>query len=494
MASRFPLVLVNGNLSELPAGDTLSVVLPAPPHNDLAGLQGGAAGEYYHLTAAQATDVSNLSSSLSGKQASLVSGTNIKTINNTSLLGSGNIALNSDSIALRNVGAGVAELLTVTDMADHFLTGAVVNGCGATDNGNGTFSIASGEVMIRDAASDHSSLHTFALSAAGPFTPADNDVTYYYIDYNGGNPVWASGISTSDYNGQNKMQAYSVARQGTRLFIIDARGQSLDGNRKVRRLLLETSGANQNGYWHTRGGSVLAASGLALSVTQGKFYYGLAPIAHTAFDTTVAGTADANVFDYYYARNNWTYTANSKTINSTQYDNAGTLSNLVAGRYRTDWVYLVLSAGTPKLVVVMGNAQHASLAEAQAATMPASIPAWMDGASVLLGQAVVLKGATTLTIQSAFNTGFTGSPTATHNDLGALQGGAAGEYYHLTAAQATDVSNLSSSLSGKQATLVSGSNIKTINGSSILGSGDINIGGGTGSASGFEQSFLLMGA
>ena len=46
----------------------------------------------------------------------------------------------------------------------------------------------------------------------------------------------------------------------------------------------------------------------------------------------------------------------------------------------------------------------------------------------------------------------------------------------------------------KQTLLVSGTNIKTINGISVLGSGNINIEAGTGGSTGFEQSFLLMGA
>lgn len=45
-----------------------------------------------------------------------------------------------------------------------------------------------------------------------------------------------------------------------------------------------------------------------------------------------------------------------------------------------------------------------------------------------------------------------------------------------------------------QAVLVSGTNIKTINGSSILGSGDLTVSGGSGGSTGFEQTFLLMGA
>lgn len=42
----------------------------------------------------------------------------------------------------------------------------------------------------------------------------------------------------------------------------------------------------------------------------------------------------------------------------------------------------------------------------------------------------------------------------------------------------SDVTSLQSTLDGKQATLVSGTNIKTINGTSVLGSGDLTVSGG----------------
>lgn len=47
-------------------------------------------------------------------------------------------------------------------------------------------------------------------------------------------------------------------------------------------------------------------------------------------------------------------------------------------------------------------------------------------------------------------------------------------------ATASDISTLNTAISGKQATLVSGTNIKTINSSSILGSGNLNVGTVTG--------------
>lgn len=59
-----------------------------------------------------------------------------------------------------------------------------------------------------------------------------------------------------------------------------------------------------------------------------------------------------------------------------------------------------------------------------------------------------------------------------------------------------DQSDLNSELSGKQDNLISGTNIKTINGSSVLGSGDLTVGGGGGTHAllkpNFGQSFTSM--
>lgn len=45
----------------------------------------------------------------------------------------------------------------------------------------------------------------------------------------------------------------------------------------------------------------------------------------------------------------------------------------------------------------------------------------------------------------------------------------------LAAAVGADVKALDDALTGKQATLISGTNIKTVNGGSILGTGDITL-------------------
>ena len=69
----------------------------------------------------------------------------------------------------------------------------------------------------------------------------------------------------------------------------------------------------------------------------------------------------------------------------------------------------------------------------------------------------------------------------------ALNAKANSSHTHSTA----EVTGLDAALSGKQATLVSGTNIKTINGVSVLGSGDIIVSGGIGGSTGATDNAVL---
>lgn len=51
--------------------------------------------------------------------------------------------------------------------------------------------------------------------------------------------------------------------------------------------------------------------------------------------------------------------------------------------------------------------------------------------------------------------------------------------------------NLNTELAGKQATLVSGASLKTINGQSLLGSGDLTITGGSGGGATLDDVIAL---
>lgn len=72
----------------------------------------------------------------------------------------------------------------------------------------------------------------------------------------------------------------------------------------------------------------------------------------------------------------------------------------------------------------------------------------------------------------------------------ALDGKASSTHTHTQ----SDITNLTTDLAGKQATLVSATNIKTINGSSILGSGDLTIGASLTSAEAFCTAETTLSA
>ena len=80
---------------------------------------------------AKENDIQNkINELVDDKQDTLVSGTNIKTINNTSILGSGNIDIQGGGSS-RNIGEIVASTIPLTDAGLHLLDGALINGSGS---------------------------------------------------------------------------------------------------------------------------------------------------------------------------------------------------------------------------------------------------------------------------------------------------------------------------------------------------------------------------
>ena len=97
------------------------------------------------------------------------------------------------------------------------------------------------------------------------------------------------------------------------------------------------------------------------------------------------------------------------------------------------------------------------------------------------------------------DTGATGATGATGPQGPQGETGAAGRdgYVQYTAGSNVSISDqdvISVDLSGKQDTLVSGTNIKTVNGSSLLGSGNITIEGGSGGLSSVAHNNTMSGA
>lgn len=325
-----------------------------------------------------------------------------------------------------------AQSFTLQLLADHVWSAGVMDGCDLTDNGNGTFSLSAGEAVIRATASGHTTLYRVTLASQLNIALTDDSTNYVYLDYNSGAPQFAVSTSITSFNCMDKCIAYVVHRDGNLLHWVEAREQNVDSNRKTRQFLLR-----QSRFHHDSGGSTLGSNLLALTLTAGAFNFMLQSIPHDAFDTSVAGTANANVFTLWtLAGAIWTETPDAKVINTTLYNNTttGTVT-LGNNKFGASWVYLVNNAPS-ELHVVMGQAEYPNIESTRVATPPTSVPTLISGLGSLVGFVVYEKGVTAFdNVYSAFTQFFSPGLATTHNGLSGLQGGALNEYFHLTSAQ-----------------------------------------------------------
>lgn|SRR5512139_60802 len=333
----------------------------------------------------------------------------------------------------------MAHVYSLQELMDHEWSAGVVDGATLTDNGNGTISLSASTAVLRATTDPHLTLYGVVTAAQLNIALTDDATNYVYLDWNSGSPLFSVSTSVTAFNCLDKCLAYVVHRSGNVLHWIDAREQNVDFNRKYRQFSLKIER-----FRHANDGTVLGSSGLAITLTAGTFYFMVQQIDHIAFDTTVAGTANANVFTLWYRNGvgGWTETANQKTVTTTTYDgNTGTPVTLGNNKFGVTWFY-VINDSPSELHAVMGQAEYANLASAEAASPPASTPTIVSGMGSLVGFVVYEKGNTVFdNVLSTFSQSFTASAATTHNGLAGIQGGTTNEYYHLTASQSQQVTD-----------------------------------------------------
>ena len=124
---------------------------------------------------------------LNGKQATLVSGTNIKTINNESILGSGNIDIQGGG---KTIEAGRGITITTGETADTVSFNLPISA------GTGTNSIVEGDSTTANGSYSHA--EGYESSASGSYSHAEGVSTYAKGSYSHaeGNSTKASGSSS----------------------------------------------------------------------------------------------------------------------------------------------------------------------------------------------------------------------------------------------------------------------------------------------------------
>lgn len=426
--------------------------------NQLSGATSGNTNSINQLSGVTSgnTTVINLHTQQINQLSGVTSG-NTNSINQLSGVTSGNTnAINYIS----GVTSGLTEQINSLDFENIHLTGGtgwdlydwfnqtqsagrLTSGGDITDNGNGTVYVPSGTGLIK---SDSPSGCTDCFANWQPTTHVSWDSVaslpmvnnaYNFIYFNG---TLSAITATTNFYSISPYKDFTLGR-----------GYRIDNETIVR--LCGTNLWNFNRRVQTFGEEVfpiVRASGMIVGETGTRNITVSAGILWAElvnrFTTTAKNTASGDTFTAYYraAVSGFTSLTGQTQINNTQYDDGdGTLGTLTNTRYGVHWVYIVHDSS---IHVVFGQDEY-TLTAAEQAQPPASIPGLLSSYGTLVAKIIIQKNAASFTeIQSAFDTTFQSENVAVHNDLSGLQGGTAGEYYHLTNSQLTSVGTISNKL------------------------------------------------
>lgn len=304
-----------------------------------------------------------------------------------------------------------------------------------TTNGDGTFNLGDASARLYNNSTNSGPVNEYQVTGISNITPADNEVTFVTVDYNSGNPIYSTTQDVNDVNTSNVIPVYTIYRYGIIIDKLSWDSAALGFNDKMLQRIAHTER-----FVRESGLALAENAGRVITISAGAAWYGITGVSLAAIQSDTTPTSL------------WTTDgATWSNANVTQYNNtlyqgvAGTVA-LTAGHYGVNWIYRNLDEDQGRIFTLLGTDSYPLLSTAEIAQPPADMPDVIKSNSILIGKIIVLNGASSSTgIQSAFDEIFVGTPITNHNDLSAIQGGTAGEYYHLTNDELVTVQTLDAS-------------------------------------------------
>lgn len=308
------------------------------------------------------------------------------------------------------IDGGSPTISRLQDYLDNIGSTGFFSGGVITDGGSGTIDVTAGEGMIRKTDDDNAPLLTFQWPSVTGMAITNNTTQYVYVDYNGGSPQVV--LDSSEFSENNTKIIIGVTTNETgaieSVFNLGVRLEESIG--EAGRFLRHVHGVTRN---ERLGGLLLGHSGDAnrdVTITSGELLWGRTTYPISAFDTSGVG-----VFD--------TYSASGKEATGVsqwpneQYDNAGTLTTMTNNRWAVLWFYL---EPDDHVVMIYGINQYVTEAQAEDESVPSVIPNRLSATGKLIGRFIFQKSDDTATVQSTFDTVFTGSGVTDHGNLAGL--------------------------------------------------------------------------
>jgi len=310
--------------------------------------------------------------------------------------------------------------------------GLITNATGWTDNNNGTLSLPQVTVALYNNTNFIEPLKVYTVASGttgsgGIPSLFNEDTSYVVIEYNGGNPRYYVYDNDSVVTDSDVVLFMITYRSGNFVHVLEFGNYGAGLPNKLNdRIVMTDRFARESGFSLGLSGSTGVVT-LSAGVAWNGVYRQSLPSLNSQDDI---------FFQSFHSGGTWVYTTTSDTLNNLYYDSSTNRVLATAGKYLVNW-YFRGQEVNDHLYEVWGTDEYDSVAEAQLSVEP-SLPELVTSHAFLVGRIIVQVSATTGAVESAFVSVFQSTQVTAHNDLTAIQGGSAGQYFHLTLSQYTN--------------------------------------------------------
>mgnify|MGYP000717967109 CR=1 FL=1 len=332
----------------------------------------------------------------------------------------------------------VADIPSLQLAIDYFESATIISGCALSLSATpGAVDMANGSCLFR-VASGPSEFETFTIQLV-PTTLAipivDGSSALIYLRYNG------AGVEPSVEVQNGAIKPADIINLGntTRVPV----GVANRVGNEVTYVTFGTFGITH--AWRNeirlidqriaiiKNSAIISKTGddnLQIAMTAGTYYFGVTRLTSPAYPVVT--------FTYWHLENgtNWTPSAGSNAIDNLNKQGGTNKEPITPDQYTVNWVYGIVSELGMDVHILYSDQDVATAAEitetppAESALPPVIRDNIMAG---LLGRIIIQQGNPSLIeVASSLEDGVEWSVASSHNELSGIQGGVAGEYYHLS--------------------------------------------------------------
>ena len=304
--------------------------------------------------------------------------------------------------------------------------GFITNG-GLTDNGDGSVTFTDETAWLSaDNGYTQVSFHTLTggTTGAGAIPALPYGKSYIVGKYNAGTPVFDVITNVDLIDEFTYIPYHTIFR---------------DADDTLHTLTWDQMGVGLINKLHQRcvkterftreSGLILGEAATRLvTVTAGMAWNGGTRLSLPAFNSTTD-----HLCLYYHVAGVWTKLTTTQYSNS-QYDDGTDIQGLGAGKYVVNWIYR--HQGSHEDVNIILSEQYDNIAQAELAPIPVDVPDVVAAFGILVGGIIVLQGASSGEVVSAFGSVLLSAGTViNHDNTANISGGAVADYQHLTTTQ-----------------------------------------------------------